>query len=188
MPNLLPTLFIVLGAFALVLTLYWLWQSLRGAFVHVDGLAGTVVTPGSKERASLVAEKNGLLVALKDLEAERDNGKLSEGDFKELNARYRARAREVLRALDAQLKPHRAEARALLSGAGAAAAAAESAPAEARSVGAGSAAVAVSAGASPSAPTAAAGSDRCVACGASNDSDAVFCKKCGMRLTAEAST
>ena len=70
MPNLLPIVFIVLASLALVLTLLWLWQSLRHAFVHtlVAPTASGVVSP---ERAALLQEKQTLLVALKDLENER---------------------------------------------------------------------------------------------------------------------
>lgn len=156
MPNLLPTLFIALASTALVLTLVWLWQSLRHAFVH------TLAAPPaerivSTERSALLQEKQALLVALKDLEAERDSGKLSQDDFRELNAQYRQRARTVLQQLDALLAPHRADAKRLLSGA------------------------MIEAPAAPVAPAA----DGCKACGAANDVDAVFCKKCGARLQHE---
>lgn len=162
MPNLLPTLFIVLGACALVLTLFWLWLSLRQTFVHAAEAQVATPESGSSARAALLAEKQSLLVALKDLEAERDTGKLSEADFAELNARYRARARTVLQKLDAQLTPHREAARALLKGA-----------AEAPK-------------ASPASPAAASASAAlvCESCSASNDSDAAFCKKCGAKLAA----
>ena len=167
MSNLLPTLFIVFGACALVLTLFWLWLSLRQTFAHVAEAQVAIPESGSPARVALLAEKQSLLVALKDLEAERDTGKLSEADFTELNARYRARARIVLKQLDTQLAPHREAARSLLK------AAAES-PAPI----------------APSAPTErpAAGSNTqvCASCSVSNDADATFCKKCGARLAAEA--
>ncbi len=116
MPNFLPTVFIVLGASALVLTLFWLWLSLRHVLTAVPVVAPGETSGGVRARTDLLSEKKALLVALKDLEAERETGKLSETDFVELNARYRARAREVLKALDKQLAPHRGAARALLSG------------------------------------------------------------------------
>ena len=116
MPNLLPTLFIVFGACALVLTLFWLWQSLRHTFAHAEE-AQVAAETSSVPRAALLAEKKSLLMALKDLEAERDTGKLSEGDFVELNARYRQRARLVLKSLDGQIAPHRDAAKVLLKGA-----------------------------------------------------------------------
>ena len=164
MPNVLPTVFIVLASLALVLTLLWLWQSLRHAFVHTLGAppASDVVSP---ERAALLQEKQTLLMALKDLESERDAGKLSSEEFGDLNEQYRVRAREVLRELDAMLAPHRQRARALLSGAAVDAPAADSKP-------------------QPVAAQPAANS--CGSCGATNDVDAVFCKKCGTRLRSEA--
>jgi ribosomal protein L40E len=167
MQNLLPTLFIVLGACALILTLFWLWMSLRHTLAHVEEAQVAAVDPTSSPRAALLAEKQSLLVALKDLEAERDNGKLSEADFTELNARYRARARSVLKQLDAQIAPHREAAKAMLNAAG------EVPQAEAV--------------ATPSTAVASAATTQvCESCSTSNDADATFCKKCGARLQAEA--
>jgi hypothetical protein len=165
MPNLLPICFIVLASTALVLTLWWLWQSLRHAFVHTLGAAraSEVVSP---ERAALLAEKRRLLLALKDLEAERDSGKLSGEDYTDLNDQYRKRAREVLRELDGLLGPHRSRAKQLLAGAGAAAEPVAPAP--------------------PPVAAAPAAVLSCSSCGLPNDTDAVFCKKCGTRLRTEA--
>jgi hypothetical protein len=150
--------FIALAAAALLLTMLWLWQSLRLAFVHVmtDEPPTAAV---SVERSALLAEKKALLLALKDLEAERDSGKLSQEDFVELNDQYRTRARTALRSLDAMLAPYRGDAKALLARAaedGVKASASE--PAQ------------------PAAGT-------CTACATANDPDAVFCKKCGTRLS-----
>jgi hypothetical protein len=150
--------FIALAALALLLTMLWLWQSLRLAFVHVmtDEPPTAAV---SVERSALLAEKKALLLALKDLEAERDSGKLSQEDFVELNDQYRTRARTALRSLDAMLAPYRGDAKALLARAaedGVKASASE--PAQ------------------PAAGT-------CTACATANDPDAVFCKKCGTRLS-----
>ena len=165
MPNLLPIVFLVLASLALVLTLFWLWQSLRHAFVHTLAApqASGVVSP---ERAALLQEKQTLLLALKDLESERDAGKLSSDDYRELNDQYRKRAREVLRQLDGMLSPHRDRARALLVGAPAAAV--------------------VESSDKPQPVAAAPAADSCKSCGAGNDADAVFCKKCGARLRNEA--
>jgi hypothetical protein len=162
MPNLLPTLFIVFGACALVLTLFWLWQSLRHTLAHVDD-AQVALETSSSARAALLTEKKSLLMALKDLEAERDTGKLSEADFAELNVRYRARARTVLKALEAQIAPHRDVAKSLLTDAAQAA----SAPTAQAPI-----------AASVAAPHA------CPSCATVNDPDAAFCKKCGSKLQA----
>jgi ribosomal protein L40E len=172
MPNLLPIVFIVLASTALVLTLLWLWQSLRHAFVHTLGAppASDVVSP---ERAALLAEKRTLLLALKDLEAERDAGKLSNEDFLDLNDQYRKRARDVLRQLDGLLGPHRTRAQQLLGAAAGGPVVAEPVP---------------SVPVAPVAPpvAAAAAVQSCTGCGLANDMDAVFCKKCGTRLRTEA--
>jgi hypothetical protein len=165
MPNFLPTFFIALTAAALVLTLLWLWQSIRHVFVHslAADSSKAIVSP---ERAALLAEKQSLLIAIKDLEAERDAGKLSSDDYRELNQQYRRRAREVLQKLDAMVAPHRATAKSLLDAAGQPDARREQTPAAPL-------------------PTASAAIS-CKSCGAGNDTDAVFCKKCGTRLRTEA--
>jgi glycine/D-amino acid oxidase-like deaminating enzyme len=184
MPNLLPTLFIALAALALVLTLLWLWQSLRLALVRASGVESSrnLVSP---ERAALLAEKQGLLVALRDLESERDAGKLSADDFAELNKQYRERARAVLRELDALLEPHRTTARALL------AAAASGAVVVAERVNDTDKVIAsaahVNGSEKPANDRGAHTTDACSGCGTLNDLDAVFCKKCGARLRSERS-
>lgn len=170
MHNLLPTLFIIFGACALIVTLFWLWLSLRHTLAHADEAQVAAAESGSSARASLLAEKKSLLVALKDLEAERDNGKLSEADFVDLNARYRVRARTVLKALDAQIAPYRDAAKGLLKDA------AELQPTAPEAAGA---------KASPSTVPAPATQD-CSKCSTANDVDAAFCKKCGTKLQAEA--
>jgi hypothetical protein len=170
MPNLLPIVFIVLASTSLVLTLLWLWQSLRHAFVHTLG-APRVSDVVSPERAALLAEKRTLLMALKDLEAERDSGKLSNDDYRDLNEQYRKRARDVLRQLDSLIGPHRGRAQQLLAAVGSAQAEPVASPPP-----------------PPATPPAAAAAaiQSCASCGLANDMDAVFCKKCGTRLRTEA--
>ncbi len=178
MADLLPIAFIVLAALALVLMLYFLWQSLRELSVHTadEGATRVHVSP---ERAALVAEKRTLLLALKDLEAERDAGKLSNEDFDELNARYRARARQVLLALDHELGPYREKARALLAQVTATGGETKT------ETGVNDPASRVDE-TTPAANTSrAATAATCSACGTVGDGDAVFCKKCGARLRAE---
>lgn len=167
MPNLLPIVFIVLASTALVLTLLWLWQSLRHAFVHTLAAptASEVISP---ERAALLAEKRTLLLALKDLESERDSGKLSPDDYQDLNEQYRKRARDVLRELDGMIAPHRGRARELLSQVAAVAPSPNLHAAPSSEVAKSSAAMS------------------CPSCDTGNDGDAVFCKKCGARLRNEA--
>ena len=182
MSNLLPTFFIVLTALALLLTLLALWQSLRHALAHRAAIAGSAATLVSPERASLLMEKQSLLVALKDLEAEREAGKLSNADFRDLNEQYRVRAREVLRQLDTLLAPHRDNAKALLSSVTAAGSGPVAPVVPVAS--------ATTTGPAPdAAPETSANSTKsieksCESCAAANDADAVFCKRCGTRLQA----
>jgi hypothetical protein len=165
MQDVLPMFFIVCGALALVFALFWLWQSLREVVAPSPLGALPRGASISQSRAKLLDEKQALLVALTDLVAEREAGKLSEDDFRELDARYRARAREVLAALDAQLTPHREQARTLI----------------AQALGASGGAPAVVATALVSAPA----EPQCAKCETLNEIDAVFCKKCGSRLAQE---
>ena len=52
------------------------------------------------ERRELETEKAILLAEIHELELDRDTGKLSDEDFRELEARLKARAVEVMRRID----------------------------------------------------------------------------------------
>lgn len=52
------------------------------------------------ERAELLSRKEQLLAALRDLEDDRDTGKMNATDYRELEARLTAQAAEVLERLD----------------------------------------------------------------------------------------
>jgi hypothetical protein len=56
---------------------------------------------GGRTRAALEREKTLVLRSIKDLEFDRDMGKVSEKDFGEMSARLRARAARLMRQLDA---------------------------------------------------------------------------------------
>lgn len=114
MTGTLPVLFVVLAGAFLVAVVYWVWQSARLLLTDAAAVGGGPAS-SSPIRDNLLEEKAALLRALRDLEMDREAGKLSQADFERLNQRYRARAREVLRLLDAQLGPHREHARQLLA-------------------------------------------------------------------------
>ncbi|HEU4409245.1 MAG TPA: zinc ribbon domain-containing protein [Polyangiaceae bacterium] len=59
-------------------------------------------------------QKQAVLRALKDLEYERGLGKLSDEDYRELAARYRAEAKAVMRSIDDSLGPARLRAERLI--------------------------------------------------------------------------
>lgn len=164
MSQILPPLFIVIAGAALVVAVFAFWQSLRLMLTAAPDPGA--VAQGSDARLQLVDEKATLLKALKEIQFERDLGKISEHDFEALNVRYRKRAKQVLRTLDAQLGTHRADAEALVRAA--------LAPG-AQSVGA------------PGAQSAGARSESrsplaCGKCETVNDDDAAFCKKCGQAM------
>jgi len=101
----LPAFFIGLSSVMILLGLAALWQSLRtvlagGATVGLD------TGPGLPERAALHAEKRTLLRAIKDIQFEREMGKLSDEDFVRLDRAYRTRAKRVLALLDQDLEPY----------------------------------------------------------------------------------
>ena len=191
----LPTVLLATAFILLVLALVAFWQSVRALSGHgVDEISAAI----GGDRAALIDEKNSLLSGLKDLEFERAVGKVSDADWKRLDASYRARAKDVLAELDKDLGPWREKAEKLVSarlgksahapdakGAGKAqkkakakhAEPAAREPAEAPQ-GAPEPAAVAEAEAAPAAKRA------CPSCEASNDADAVFCKKCAARLAA----
>lgn len=121
--------------------------------------AGAVVT--GKRRKELEREKQALLKALKELDFDHQMGKVSDKDFADISATYRARAIRVMRQLDDAGRDYEtmiAKDVAARSGKPAAATAAPAVEA-----------------------------DKCGKCGTRNDADAEFCKKCGGKLVREAS-
>lgn len=139
-----------------------------------------------RRRKELEREYQTLKRALKELELDRAMGKISDDDYQELRGRYRERAVRILRQLDqgesyraqidADLKARR-DALGLAAPTPVPAAAAESPEPAA-------AAPASEPEAKPTLSGAASDESLCSACAVRNDSDAVFCKKCGHRLKA----
>lgn len=103
---------LVAGAL-LIAAISSLWNSLRTllgeAPVDVDSALALSRAFSNDEHTREV------LAALKDLELERRQGKLSEADFQELSARYRAEAKQLLRDRDEKLGPARIRAEELLA-------------------------------------------------------------------------
>jgi hypothetical protein len=124
--------------------------------------AGAVVTGG--RRKELEREKQALLKALKELDFDHQMGKVSDKDFADISATYRARAIRVMRQLDDAGRDYEAMI------------AAEVATRAAKATGDGQPATG-----DRKLP------DECGKCGTKNDSDAEFCKKCGSKLVRQAS-
>ncbi len=111
----LPSAFIVLSAGALLFAVSFVWATLR---VLLGGTHELQVTESAatRQRHDLLTEKEAVLRSLKDLEFEREVGKLSDEDFRRLDAELRARARRILRRLDDDLREHREQAKKLIEG------------------------------------------------------------------------
>jgi len=109
----LPSAFIVLSSGALLFAISFVWASLRSLF---GGSYDSQVTESAamRKRHELLDEKEEVLKGLKDLEFERDVGKLSDDDFKRLEAEFRRRAKSILKQLDEDLREHRPKAEQLL--------------------------------------------------------------------------
>lgn len=160
---------LVLSGSVLLASVFLLWSSLERlsgeATLTVEEAIGLGAPTAEEER------KQAVLRALKDLEYERSVGKVSEEDFAELSARYRADAKRLLQTLDTELAPlrRRAEERLSrrLSSQGA------DRKRESRSV------------AKAEADATKTASRACSACGTPNDADARFCKQCAAPLEGE---
>ena len=91
------TLEIVVGALIILVVLAWVIQPLRRARVNRLQIAAA---PESQQLENLLFEREAALLAIRDLQLDHDMGKLSDDDFAELDARYRAHAIEILKELD----------------------------------------------------------------------------------------
>jgi len=181
MSMLLPTFFVAAAGLCLLLVLLALWHSLRNVLAGADDGRRLPRASLSGAQRALVHEKDELLAAIRELRFEHELGKVNDADLQRFEQRYRTRAREVLRMLDEQLEPHREQARALIDQA---LAGVTVTPAPLAKADAAGTPVADGAPAKNDAPTPDVRA-ACPSCKASNEPDAVFCKKCGARLRAE---
>jgi hypothetical protein len=148
--------FLGLAAFSLAQVVSLL---LRSARALVTEPPSEVEQATGRRKKELEREKASLLKALKELEFDHEMGKVSDVDFREIGGQYRARAMRVLRQLDEQGADYKSLVeRELKARLGAKTEVASEAASE------------------PERPT--------CSCGAANDPDAVFCKKCGKKVAA----
>ena len=117
-----------------------------------------------RTRAALEREKTLVLRAIKELEFDRAMGKVAPADFQEVSGRLRARALALMQQLDVSLPGYSEEIEREL--AKRLAALGEAAPA--------------------ADPGRDAAHRTCAGCGAANDLDARFCKRCGAQMEAPA--
>ena len=158
---------LVLASGALLGTIALLWASVRTLSGDAPLQEG-FETVGSRHHGvdALAEEKRRVLRQLKDLETEHALGKIDDADYETLVARYRADAKTVMREMDREIGPLRAEAERIARDYLATKGLAEGA------------AAAIPAGQAQSSRAA------CSKCGTSNEADATFCKKCGTSMKA----
>jgi hypothetical protein len=94
-----PAVFLCLGWLAVVESVLYLWRTGFSASEDIDDDADWWRPVG--ERDELEREKKSLLKAIKEIEFDREMGKLTDDDAGEIVRMYRARAIEVIKALDA---------------------------------------------------------------------------------------
>lgn len=124
---------------------------------------------GGRTRAAIEREKVLLLRAIKELEFDRAMKKVSDADFRDMDARLRARAMSLIKQLDSGSSGYRELIELELK----------------RRLGQAAGQVRERAAApEPAVPERTATDERgtCASCGTSNDGDARFCKNCGTRL------
>ncbi|WP_437505350.1 hypothetical protein [Sorangium sp. So ce1099] len=108
-----PAAILVLAGGALVAVIAIFWASLR-VLLGETPLSGADAYALGAPRAE-EEQKQAVLRALKDLEFERSVGKISDEDYAELVAKYRAEAKRLLRLLDADAQPRREQVAALVA-------------------------------------------------------------------------
>ena len=176
-----PLVMLALGGMTLSLCGVALWRV-------IDPLTRPEVALGLDPRGrgrarELEREKQAVLKAIKEIELDHQMRKIADGDYREMIERYRGRAMRLIGEIEAgdnfralierELKDRLAveAATGVTASAGGEVVAADAADA--------AEAVATQAGPLAEAATRA---NACQACGVINDSDAQFCKKCGVKL------
>ena len=91
------TVMLMMSWAAVLSTVYFLWRTADNA--DLDDEQDWWRPAGRLEE--LVREKRSLLKTIKETELDRDTGKLSKADADEIIARYRGRAIEVIKAIEA---------------------------------------------------------------------------------------
>lgn len=74
---------------------------LAGAYVVRPLLVGRHLAPGQTGRERLLAERDGLYTAIRDLDFDHQTGRVDEDAYRALRAALTAQAADVLRRLDA---------------------------------------------------------------------------------------
>ena len=175
---------LTLAAAALLLVIWLLWSSVQALAGQSELTFEEAFSLGT--RSAEEEQKRAVLRALKDLEYERSVGKISEDDYHEYSARYRAEAKRLIQTLDENLAVGRQQVeheltrrlakkavKALQKSAPEARASADSAPEDS---------LQSAAEHTPSEPKLSTPTRECAACQVKNELDARFCKACGKSM------
>src|SRR6478735_11893494 len=92
---------LILAGAALLLVIALLWSSVQALTGESELTFEEAFSMGT--RSAEEEQKRAVLRALKDLEYERSVGKISEDDYHEYAARYRAEAKRLIQSLDENL-------------------------------------------------------------------------------------
>src|SRR3954466_4258397 len=104
---------LTLAAGALLLVIWLLWSSVQALAGESELTFEEAFSLGA--RSAEEEQKRAVLRALKDLEYERSVGKISEDDYHEYSARYRAEAKRLIQSLDENLAEGRKQVEAELA-------------------------------------------------------------------------
>ncbi len=107
------TAILVAAAGALISVIAVFWASLRTLLGETPLSGADAYVFGAPPKVE-EEQKRSVLRALKDIEFERNVGKISEDDYKELVAKYRAEAKRLLQSLDEKAAPGRERAEVLV--------------------------------------------------------------------------
>src|SRR6187402_2471674 len=168
-----PLTVLVLAAAALLLVIWLLWNSVQALAGETELSFEEAFSLGA--RSAEEEQKRAVLRALKDLEYERSVGKISEDDFHEYSARYRAEAKRLMQSLDEGLAVQRKQVESEIARRLAKAEPEPEleSPAE---------------DAEKEPETAAPATRECPSCQTKNELDARFCKACGKAMDSEEAT
>jgi hypothetical protein len=97
-----PVVFLCLGWLAMVLCGFFFWSSAMAAATEGTGPDSEGFELSSGRVSELETEKRALLKALKEVEFDREMGKMSEADAGEITRVYRARAIDIIKELEGE--------------------------------------------------------------------------------------
>lgn len=156
----------------LLLVIWLLWNSVQALAGDTELSFEEAYSLGA--RTAEEEQKRSVLRALKDLEYERSVGKISEEDFHDYSARYRAEAKRLMQSLDDGLAVQRKQVEAELARRLTKPEPAE--PTEPETT---------EETAEKEPPSERVGTRPCPACQTNNELDARFCKACGKAMDSE---